>query len=66
MLIIKLIMLEPVSPFITLVASTPELEQRKDICKPSQISRQWHFSSFSKHHPAHLLRCLLLMRTSCI
>ena len=33
-------MLEPVSPFITLVASTPELEQRKDICKPSQISRQ--------------------------
>ena len=33
MIIIKLITPVPVIPFITVVASTPELKQRKDICK---------------------------------
>ena len=53
MIIIKLIMLEPVIPFIIVVANTVELEQSKDIYKPSQLSLQRHFSSFSEHYPAH-------------
>jgi len=46
-------MLEPVIPFIIVVANTVELEQSKDIYKPSQLSLQRHFSSFSEHYPAH-------------
>ena len=38
MMILKFIMLESVIPFIKVVASTPVLERRKDIYKPSQIS----------------------------